>query len=625
MVRRLWGSEDGLSLIEITVSITLLGLVATGLVTAMGAGLRASLELDEQTTSATLITAQLEDTLFQAYVEPADYPEVSAPEGYSVAFDNFVIKPTLLESITVAVSSAEKDLFSITTHKINTGFVTSAPSLLPSQRDFAWYENLDDIVPTTPLEAENTPYTVAGPGQVVRLRISVELDSLPVPAGERAFKLQYATAKGGLWADVGGAASTTAVWRGYDNASVADGAPGASLLLSTSDVMESYEEENPSALNPNPVNAGDYAEWDWVIQENGASFKTNYLFRMVAEDGTPFESYARYPLLAVQPPVSFDQSDYRWFENQDSVGPGPALAPENTPFTGGISGRAYRLRVNVRVDGVDLAAGNQGFKLQYATSTTSTWTDMGAPGSAEAWRGFDNPTSTDGAILSTLLLSTSTVPATYEEQNPSVANPNSVDVGQLAEWDWVVQNNAAPPDTAYFFRIVKTDAAPLDGYIDYPELVTVTPVIASDDFETGDFSGGGGWLGPWVSSGDAEVKKQGQPQQGKFHLRLRRDTGHAARSVDLSAEGQATLELWAKADSFEPGETATLSVSDDGINFVVVHTWVDGDDDGLYYSFSFDLNSFSPVLSSTYWIAFDANMSHANDRFFIDDLELVRE
>ena len=108
-------------------------------------------------------------------------------------------------------------------------------------------------------------------------------------------------------------------------------------------------------------------------------------------------------------------------------------------------------------------------------------------------------------------------------------------------------------------------------------------------------------------------------------MSLQRNTGHADRSVDLSGEGQVTLQFWAKAVSFEGNETSSLSVSADGKNFTVIHTWVDGDADNVYHLHEFDLGSFPPPLNSTYTIAFDANMQQRKDRIFIDDLKLIGE
>ena len=110
----------------------------------------------------------------------------------------------------------------------------------------------------------------------------------------------------------------------------------------------------------------------------------------------------------------------------------------------------------------------------------------------------------------------------------------------------------------------------------------------------------------------------GSPQEGAEHLRLRRGTGYVDRSVDLSGRSNVTLQFWAKADSFEAGETALVLVSPDGVDWTVLKTWSDGEDDNTYRFYQFDLSSFP--MTSQFWVAFDAEMSAANDRFYVDDL-----
>ena len=119
------------------------------------------------------------------------------------------------------------------------------------QADYRWYDNLDDITPTTALSAENSALTGVSSGAVVHLRMNLANGSGQITAGSAAFKLQYGTSTSGPWSDVGGIGSGS-VWRGYDNATPADGATLPSAVLSSSDSAErqSYEEANPSVSNP---------------------------------------------------------------------------------------------------------------------------------------------------------------------------------------------------------------------------------------------------------------------------------------------------------------------------------------------------------------------------------------
>ena len=99
---------------------------------------------------------------------------------------------------------------------------------------------------------------------------------------------------------------------------------------------------------------------------------------------------------------TFEQRDYRWYTDADSVTPGAALAVENSPFTNAVDGTPYHFRMTVMALGANEPAGSR-FKLQYSTSVSGPWTDLGTLGSNEVWRGYDNPTPTDGAALPGIL------------------------------------------------------------------------------------------------------------------------------------------------------------------------------------------------------------------------------
>ena len=86
---------------------------------------------------------------------------------------------------------------------------------------------------------------------------------------------------------------------------VSDGRELPSALLSVTDVLETYEEESPTALNPNAIPAGSDGEWDFVLQNNNASSSTQYCFRMVYADGGLLDTYAYYPqLITNAPPIA---------------------------------------------------------------------------------------------------------------------------------------------------------------------------------------------------------------------------------------------------------------------------------------------------------------------------------
>jgi hypothetical protein len=347
-----------------------------------------------------------------------------------------------------------------------------------TQQDYRWYANTGSITVTSTLAAENTAASGIVQLQAIRLRMNVRADGLDLSTTTRAFKLQYATTTTGPWIDVGHIGSTTTTWRGFDVGGIADGTTLPSTVLSGSDVAESYEEANPSTLNPTRIPAGQEGEWDWVLQ-NRSRTNSTYYFRMVASDGTTLNAYANYPQVSTVVPGLY-QRDYRWFANADSATPGAAFAAQNATTTGITALQVVRLRMNVEVATTTLETLAQSFILQYSTSS-GAWTDVGAIGSTSTWRGFNNASVGDGATLPSVLLVGSSVAQTYEEANPSADNPNPTGVGLRAEWDWVLQNNSAPADT-YYFRMVGSDGTPLTAYTNTPQLTTIDSSQTQDEY-----------------------------------------------------------------------------------------------------------------------------------------------
>lgn len=293
-------SQSGFTLIELVVALALLGITITGMLFGLSTGVLSEKTVEDVNITSSLARSQLEHTLAQTYVEPPIYPTISAPAGYSISFNNTVLTPTLLEEISVTVSDTQKALVTLNTYKINSAYVAGPPVLTLVQRDFRWYLNVDDQTPTTPLEAQNTGITATALNQVYRLRMNISVSGLSMPVTTQSFKLQYSNNTAGPWSDVG-AIGSVLIWRGFNNATPLDGATITTLLLSTSNVRESYEEANPSVANPNALSVGQFGEWDWVIQENNAATNTTYYFRMVKSDGTALDSYTRLIPLTTAP------------------------------------------------------------------------------------------------------------------------------------------------------------------------------------------------------------------------------------------------------------------------------------------------------------------------------------
>jgi hypothetical protein len=146
-------------------------------------------------------------------------------------------------------------------------------------------------------------------------------------------------------------------------------------------------------------------------------------------------------------------------------------------------------------------------------------------------------------------------------------------------------------------------------------------VIAWDDFESGGWTGGGGWINNWTYSGDAAVTSSGIPHKGAYHLRLRSSTGVVSRSVNLSQQISAHLRFWARAESFEPANTAICRVSPDGSTWTTVKPWPQSVAAVFYLYYDFDLNSYG--LPAAFYISFVGNMNSTSDFFYVDDLDIA--
>jgi hypothetical protein len=181
--------------------------------------------------------------------------------------------------------------------------------------------------------------------------------------------------------------------------------------------------------------------------------------------------------------------------------------------------------------------------------------------------------------------------------------------------------NLTEPEDAVSYSLTEL----VNGYTPRVTVTRVEPVpdltLATDDFESHNWGGGTGWLGSWYHSGDVSIIKGTNPYQGKYHLRLRRSTGLAARSFDPQRETNVYLTFRARAESFEPGETAVCWVSLDGWHWTALKTWVDGEDDETYRYYQIDLSAHT--ATNRLWIAFDANMSGKGDMFYVDDIRVV--
>ncbi|MEZ4104352.1 MAG: DUF2341 domain-containing protein [Candidatus Paceibacterota bacterium] len=187
--------------------------------------------------------------------------------------------------------------------------------------------------------------------------------------------------------------------------------------------------------------------------------------------------------------AEYEQLSFAWYENIDAQTPttpwslGEGVdADEGDSITGqgAVNTNAVlRLRMNLLANSATGSAESSAFELQYAKantcSTANNWQPIGEVGSSTAaFSGYNNSVD-DGTTLSSRLLASSTVSATYEEASLSEFLPNEIGVDEVAEWDWVLTNSNADTNSNYCFRMIRSTGEALTSYTLYPQLETSGP------------------------------------------------------------------------------------------------------------------------------------------------------
>jgi|SRR3989344_2990303 len=196
-----------------------------------------------------------------------------------------------------------------------------------TQRNYGWAVNDGSLNTGGLRNGVNGPITDVANGEVLRLRTDVAISNANLSGGALGFTLQYKSFDGscgtGSYSDIGTVGSGT-IWRGY-NTSAADNATLPNYLLNYANVLQSFTEDGSSASNPSAVTVGNAGEWDWALQNNGATANTTYCFRMVKTSGGVALTYSTYPSLSTAVSAA---------TTGGGEGGGGGGAPAETPETG---------------------------------------------------------------------------------------------------------------------------------------------------------------------------------------------------------------------------------------------------------------------------------------------------
>jgi len=117
--------------------------------------------------------------------------------------------------------------------------------------------------------------------------------------------------------------------------------------------------------------------------------------------------------------------------------------------------------------------------LVEGSGSGSEWRTVKYAGNIDSWEFYDNSSANTNTVFSSNLLGTSNTKETYEEQNPTLANPNAIAAGQRGEWDFsLIPSGAAISN--YYFRMARSDGTALDSYVNYPAITVAQPVTAGE-------------------------------------------------------------------------------------------------------------------------------------------------
>jgi hypothetical protein len=363
------------------------------------------------------------------------------------------------------------------------------------QSYYRLYADNDTVTPTDPWPAgaadlgENMAITdldePLGEGERVHIRMSLFVNNATLVSDSQSFTLQYgrrtsSCAAVSSWTDLGDPGSAE-VWRGF-NATPTDGTTldPVDLLLSVGDVGGTFEESNDSALNPNAVGVGEYVEYGWLVENNGALQRSDYCFRVIEAGGDTLNGYDEYPVLRTSgyTPVT---TDWRWYTDIDQSTPTNPAASRNTSPSGVSIDDTFKLRV--AVDEVEGATGqNIKFNLQY--SEYADFRDGGTVLSATSscsggtlWCYADGVDDDNDVISSSTLpnvasCSGATGPGCgLHNEATGLTSPFVHDAFTATEHEFTLQQDGARVNAVYYFRLVDaTNGVPVIASSSYPSV-----------------------------------------------------------------------------------------------------------------------------------------------------------
>ena len=168
---------------------------------------------------------------------------------------------------------------------------------------------------------------------------------------------------------------------------------------------------------------------------------------------------------------------WRWYDDETSETPTQPLAAENVAPADLELGNTIKLRLSVRELGGELAL-NIKFKLQFSEFSDFSQgvfdvIESGSCGEFSAWC-YGNGVDSDGALLSTIILSDSVVKGTHNESGSATSTFNHP-ANTITEYEFTIKSQNSTANTIYFFRafdVIHNRPVTLEPSKQFPSLST---------------------------------------------------------------------------------------------------------------------------------------------------------
>jgi hypothetical protein len=269
---------------------------------------------------------------------------------------------------------------------------------------------------------------------------------------------------------------------------------------------------------------------------------------------------------------------------------------------------------------------------------------------------FDAGEINEGAVF---VFNGAAVPAVLNQPPVPDAGPdqNYVDVANNNKAVITVDGNASfDPDgsiVAYEWRLgetvlgtlpVLTTTLPATGDIELAlnvtdnqglvrgDLVTIrvvppaTVTAANDDFSSDDFTGGTGWSGDWVTTGNVAVVSTSTTFPNSPHAQLGAGSSSLTRTIALPADTTGLgIQFWAKLEQFDPSDSLEVQISHDGGPFTTVRTFSAAESGAGFKFYGGSVSggpitlSWYPATAATAIVRFQ--LVSGNGIFTIDDIK----